>query len=96
LFTFSKFKNLTKRDGSDELSRFFLEGQVMKAKRVACSLIFSFLFLFSGSSVVFGDDLQDLENVIKGFGSFFGGSSKKNNVKQKMIENHHSKGGTKI
>ena len=31
----------------------------MKAKRIVCLLIFSFLFLFSGSSVVFGGDLQD-------------------------------------
>ncbi|HJN03003.1 MAG TPA: hypothetical protein QF836_08200 [Nitrospinota bacterium] len=30
----------------------------MKAKRIACVLIISFLFLFSGSSAVFCGDLQ--------------------------------------
>ena len=37
----------------------------MKAKRIVCLLIFSFLFLFSSSSFVFGDDLQDGKDAYK-------------------------------
>jgi len=44
---------------------FFLEGKVVKTKRVACLLIFSFLFLFSGSSMGADKDTKDEAIALK-------------------------------